>query len=265
VAVLFPLSRIYSPLRPRLDDLYRGGTAGFFIALATLGHVILTPELKTNVPEIPWLQLAIAIGMFWRGTMVFSAVGIVGLYAYGVVEYDLFHLLDYPIFLGLAGYLALSGLEAKLFGLRPLDVSRWAAGITLIWASVEKWAYPQWTYPLLQSHPTLAMGFYANYYMNAAGVVEFGLAFGLLWTPLVRRLSALVLISMFISAIGPFGMIDAIGHSMIIVILIGIFVDEEPDTARPPLEAVLYFLGALVMVLAAYYGIHAAMFGTMIW
>jgi len=265
VAVLRTLDRIGRPMRARIDDLYRAGTGGFFVALATLGHVILTPELKTDVPQIPWLQLLIAIGMFWRGTMVFSALGIAGLYAYGIVEYGIFHLLDYPIFLGLAAYLALSGLNAKLFGLRPLDVSRWAAGITLIWASVEKWAYPQWTYPVLESHPSLAMGFYANYYMNAAGVVEFGLAFGLLWTPLVRRLSALVLISMFTSAIGPFGMIDAIGHSMIIVVLIGIFIDDEPNVARPPLEAVLYFLGALVMVLAAYYGLHAAIFGTLIW
>ena len=45
------------------------------------------------------------------------------------------------------------------FGLRPLDVARWAAGLTLMWASVEKWAYPDWTYPLLQKSPSLTMGF----------------------------------------------------------------------------------------------------------
>jgi hypothetical protein len=109
------------------------------------------------------------------------------------------------------------------------------------------------------------MGFYANYYMNAAGVVEFTLAFGLLWTPLVRRLSALVLGSMFVSAIFPFGMLDAVGHLMIIVILIGIVVDDRPVFAKPPLEAVVYFIAALVIDLAAYYGLHAALFGTLIW
>lgn len=263
--VLNTLDLLCKPLRPRLDDLYRAGTATFFVAIAVLGDLILTPELKTNVAWIPWFQIAIALGMFWRTTMVLSALGIAGLYAYGVAEYGIFHLLDYPIFLGLAFYLGLSGLDRDLFGLRPLDVSRWGAGITLIWASVEKWAYPQWTYPLLQAHPGMAFGFGNEYYMNAAGVVEFSLAFGLLWTPLVRRLSALVLTAMFISAIIPFGMIDAIGHSMIIVILIGILVDEEPKFAKPPLEVVGYFFGALIMVLAAYYGLHSALFGTLIW
>jgi hypothetical protein len=28
-----------------------------------------------------------------------------------------------------------------LRGVRPIDILRWTAGITLMWASVEKWAY----------------------------------------------------------------------------------------------------------------------------
>jgi hypothetical protein len=264
-AVLRTLDLISSGLRPRVDDIYRAGTATFFVALAVHGGIILTPDLQVDWPQLAWFQGAIALGLFWRSTMVLSALGIVALYVYGVAQYGIFHLLDYPIFLGLAGYLALSGLNRNFLGLRPLDVSRWAAAITLIWASVEKWAYPQWTFPLLQSHPAMAMGFYENYYMNAAGVVEFSLAFGLLWTPLVRRLSALVLASMFISAIVPFGMLDAIGHLMIIVILIGIVVDDQPDRAKPPMESIVYFLATLVIDLAAYYGLHAALFGTLIW
>lgn len=259
------LDLVSAPFRARIDDLYRAGTGAFFVALTVLGGIILTPELKTDVAQIRWLQAAIALGMFWRPTMVLSAIGIAALYLYGVTQYGIFHLLDYPIFLGLAAYLALSGLQSRLFGMRPLDVSRWAAGITLIWASVEKWAYPNWTYPLLQSHPEMAMGFGRAYYMDAAGVVEFALAFGLLWTPLVRRLSALVLFGMFVSAIIPFGIIDAVGHLMIIVILIGIAIDDQPDTLRPPLESVAYFFAAMVMDLAAYYGLHAALFGTLIW
>jgi hypothetical protein len=264
-AVLQTVEALGRPLRGRIDDLYRAGTGAFFAAIAVMGGIILTPELKTSVPEISWFEIAIAVGMFWRGTMVLSALGIAALYAYGVAEYGIFHLLDYPIFLGLAAYLALSGLKTTCFGLRPLDISRWGAGVTLIWASVEKWAYPQWTYPLLAAHPQMAFGYGDAYYMSTAGVVEFSLAFGLLWTPLVRRLSALVLTAMFISAIIPFGMVDAVGHLMIIVILIGIFTDDQPDSAKPPLEAVGYFIGALVTVLAAYYGIHALIFNTLIW
>ena len=264
-AILAALDRMTGWIRPRVDDLYRAGTAAFFIALWTLGGIILTPELKTHSPLIPALQLAIAVGMFWRPTMVLSAFGIVALYAIGLAQYGFFHMLDYPIFLGLAAYLACSGLAIDPFGVRPLDIARWAAGLTLMWASIEKWAYPDWTYPLLQNDPSLAMGFYVDYYMSAAGVVEFSLALGLLWTPLVRRLSALVLIAMFAVAVVPFGKIDAIGHSMIIVILIGILVDREPAIRRPPISAMAYYPAALAATIALYYGVHALIYGTMIW
>lgn len=263
--ILAALDRLSGWLRPRVDDLYRAGTAAFFVALWVMGGVILTPELKTTSPLIPLLQLAIAAGMFWRPTMVLSAFGIVVLYAIGLANYGLFHMMDYPIFLGLAAYLACSGLGIEPFGVRPLDIARWAAGLTLMWASVEKWAYPEWTFPLFQSDPGLAMGFYRDYYMSAAGVVEFSLALGLLWTPLVRRLSALVLVAMFTAAVVPFGKIDAIGHSMIIVILIGILADREPAIRRPPIQTMAYYPAALAATISLYYGVHALIYGTMIW
>jgi hypothetical protein len=264
-AILATLDRLTGWLRPRVDDLYRAGTAAFFLTLWALGGIILTPELKTNSPAVPLLQLAIAAGMFWRPTMVLSALGIVVLYGVGLADYGLFHMLDYPIFLGLAAYLACSGLKIEPFGVRPLDIARWAAGLTLMWASVEKWAYPQWTFPLLKSDPGLAMGFYIDYYMSAAGVVEFSLALGLLWSPLVRRLSALVLAVMFTAAVVPFGKVDAIGHSMIIVILIGILTDREPAVRRAPITTLAYYPASLAATISLYYGVHALIYGTMIW
>jgi hypothetical protein len=264
-ALLGVLDRLTGWLMPRIDDLYRGGSAAFFITLWALGGIILTPELKTTSPYIPLLQVAIAGGMFWRPTMVLSALGIVVLYGVGLANYGLFHMLDYPIFLGLAAYLACSGLKIEPFGVRPLDIARWAAGLTLMWASVEKWAYPEWTFPLFKTNPSLAMGFYVDYYMSAAGVVEFSLALGLLWSPLVRRLSALVLIAMFASAILPFGKIDAIGHSMIIVILIGILADREPAIRKAPISTMAYYPASLAATMALYYGVHSLIYGTMIW
>jgi len=252
-------------LRPRTEALYRGGTAVFFTALFALGGIILTPELKTNWSVIPWLEAAMVVGMFWRRTMIFSALGIAFLYAYGVTTYGIYHMLDYPIFLGLAAYLGLTGLDLKLFDLRPLDVARWAASLTLMWASIEKWAYPDWTYPLLQSRPEIAFHLDPTFYMIAAGVLEFSLAFSLLWTPLVRRSAALVLAFMFISAILDFGKIDAVGHLMIIVILFGIIADDKPDEQHPPLLAPVAYLAALAFYLVAYYGLHEMIYGTSVW
>ena len=66
------------------------------------------------------------------------------------------------MFLGVAAYLALMGMQSQFFGMRPLDVVRWAAAITLMWASIEKWAYPQWTFPLINDNPSMTMGYDPN-------------------------------------------------------------------------------------------------------
>ena len=251
-------------IRARTDDWFRAGTGAFFVALFSLGNIIMTPELKTDVAIIPWLQAAIALGMFWRSTMALSAAGIVALYAYGVEKYGIFHMLDYPIFLGLALYLAMAAHHVRIGSLRAIDVARWAAAITLMWASVEKWAYPQWTYPLLVQHPDLSFHYSPAFYMTAAGFMEFSLAFALLWTPLVRSLAAAVLTFMFVSAVFEFGKIDAVGHLMIVVILITVGADNGPVVRRAALAPIVY-AGALALDFAAYYGIHAVIYGTRIW
>src|SRR6266404_5923370 len=201
-AVLRVFKRFSSGAEARVELLFRASIAVFFFTLSLLGNIILTPELKTDVVAISWLQAAIALGMFWRPALLVSAFGIGILFVFGVVKYGAFHMMDYPIFLGAAVYLGLVSREVNwLFNLRHLDFARWGAAITLMWASVEKWAYPQWSTPVLQAHPKLVVGLDSAFYMTAAGVVEFGLAFALLWSPLVRRLAATALAAMFISAV----------------------------------------------------------------
>ena len=100
--------------------------------------------------------------------------------------------------------------------------------------------------------------------MTAAGFMEFSLAFALLWTPLVRSLAAAVLAFMFVSAVFEFGKIDAVGHLMIVVILITVGADNGPVVRRAALAPIVY-AGALALDFAAYYGLHAVIYGTRIW
>ena len=261
LAMLRSLDRVTWFLRDKTDVLVRAVLGGFFVALWMNGGIILTPELKTTVAWVPWLQLAIAVSMIWRQTLVLGALGMATLYVYAIDQYCLFHLMDYPIFLGLAAYLVLSAVRATPFGLRPLDVLRYATAITLMWASVEKWAYPQWTFPLLATHPEMTFGFTPEFYMRAAGLVEFALAFTLACGPLMRRTSAIILTAMFVSAVFEFGKIDALGHSAIIVVLLAILADNElPAPRRSLATAPAYFCASLAVTVLAYYGVHAAFF-----
>ena len=262
--MLRAMNRATRLLEENTELIIRGGCVFFFVAIWVVGGIILTPELKTNAAWIGAVQLAIAVGMMSRRTMPLSGLGIFVLFDYALWNYGAFHLADYPIFLGVAAYVALTGAQTKFFGARPIDVVRWTAGITLMWASVEKWAYPEWSYPLFIQHPNLTLGFTPEFYMRAAGAVEFALAFALMWTPLVRRIAAILLSAAFISALFDFGKLDLIGHTLIVVVLIGIVADSGSETllTRRPWLVPLAYAGALSLFLTTYYLAHMVLFGT---
>jgi hypothetical protein len=266
LAMLRALDRVTCLVRENIETIFRAGCAFFFIAVWAIGGILLTPELKTDSLIVGAIQLGIAAGMLSRRTMPLSALGIFALFGVGVWQYGAFHLADYPIFLGVAAYLALVGGQTDFFGWRPIDVLRFAAGITLMWASIEKWAYPEWSYPLFIQHPEMTLGFTPDFFMRAAGAVEFALAFALIWTPLVRRVAAVMLAAMFVSAVVEFGKIDLIGHSLIVVALFGIIADDggKPARSRDSALLPLGYAVSLVVFLATYYTAHAALFGTAI-
>ncbi len=261
------IDRVTNGLRLHTETMMRAVCSFFFISIWAIGGILLTPELKTTSPLVGVLQLVIAAGVLSRRTMPISGLGIAVLFGIGVRDYGVFHLADYPIFLGVAAYLALVGLQKDLFGIPPLDVVRYATAVTLMWASVEKWAYPEWSWPIFIEHPGITFGFDTEFYMRAAGVVEFTLAFALLWTPLVRRFAAAVLAGMFISACFEFGKVDTIGHSAIIAVLFAIVGDNraraESDRRRPWLAPV-GLCAALTVTLFVYYVGHAMLFNTTI-
>jgi hypothetical protein len=147
-------------------------------------------------------------------------------------DYDLFHLYDYlALGLGLAGYLLLSGFKDGAWHDLRFAVLRWGIALALMWSSMEKFMYPQWFLPLLEAKPFLAFGIPFGPYTTMAGVAEFTLGFGLLWTPLVRRLSAAALFLLMFAAVYPFGRVDLIGHATILASLLVILADPMRERA----------------------------------
>jgi len=256
--------------------ILRASAFVFFFSLFVYGLVehpfLLTPELTTDYKLISWLQLAIALCALYRYTTPLIGVGIVILYVMSVAQYGIFHSLDYLIFLGVAYYFSASLAKGERWITSRYIVLFAATGLTLLWASIEKWGYPQWTYPLLEKDPSLLMSMSPYIYMMLAGFVEFNITFVLLGSVSVfSRTIALGLAAVFVLAIYEFGLIDAIGHLLIITILI-ILVVRGPTKARYflalPDKSVwteayfmtgLYFL-AFVMIFLAYYGLYFSMY-----
>lgn len=273
--VLAAMDRVTAPVALRADDFMRAATAAFFVAIFAVGGVYLTPDLQTPSELVSWAQLAIAAGIFSRRTMPFSAAGIIALWLIALRDYDFFHLLDYlALGVGVAGYLLLASLDDQRWREKRFAVLFWGVAIALMWSSLEKFAYPEWFYPLVEEKPFLTFGLPRDVFIPMAGVAEFTLGFGLIWSPLVRRLSAISLLVIFTTAVYPFGRIDLIGHAMIMAALVLIAVDPARKDAAQATTAPLPALRtrrmvtvpaalslALVAVASGYWGLHAAFYG----
>jgi hypothetical protein len=257
------LNRWTGSLHRRSDDLLRAVAAISFVLLWADGGLILTPELKASHTWISAIQLLIPIYLFGRATLPAAGAAIILLFGYGAATYGLFHMLDYPVFLGLGVFFALSvSRNPKLIAFRFLCL-RWAVALSLLWPAMEKFVYPGWVAPIAIMHPEITLGFDVATVVTAAGVVEFGLAFALFWTPLVRRLAALVLMLLLVAATFDFGKVDAIGHSMIVIILLVVFANPggKPEYSRPVLAPVVAAAG-LPAAIFLYTGAHTLAYGS---
>jgi hypothetical protein len=247
----------------------RLGVSGFLAAVFLYsglhGGMILTPELKTDAQWVRWLQLGMAVLVLIPRAAFLAGVGIVFLYGYAISQYGVFHLLDYPIFLGVALYLIIESFYGQ--GRRELaqTVLRVLTAVTLLWAGIEKFAYPEWSFQLIADRPGMVLGLDPEFFMVAAGFVEFCAAYLLLTGMLSARAAALVLLAFFVSAILGFGVIDAIGHSVIILVLM-IFAlsinpvahrfDAKGGIAATAVRHTCFFFGALLVFMALYYSGH---------
>ena len=205
-------------------SIMRVATFVFFAALCVyracgIGFV-LTPELHCSNPFITLIQFFAAIFTLHKKTLPLTGVAILTLYAIGLADYGLFHMLDYLIFVGIGAYFLLSSLENGRWSTHRYSILILCTGATLLWASIEKWGYPQWTYPLLRREPELLMGMTPHFYMILAGFVEFNITFLLISSfSFFARIIAIGLNAVFILAIYKFGLVDAVGHLLIITIL----------------------------------------------
>lgn len=262
------LDRITDPLWQRMDDFLRFVISMFFVAIFSIGGVYLTPDLTTPAEWVSWSQLLIAILVFSRRTQPLAAACIIGLWLLALRDYDFFHLLDYlALGVGVAGYLVLDASNNPTWRKHRFEILRCGVAVALMWSSLEKFAYPQWFYPLVEERPFLTFGLPRDVFIPMAGIAEFTLGFGFIWTPLVRRLSAIALFIIFSAAVYPFGRIDLVGHALIMAVILGIIADRDRATSfftRFKQQTWSVYIGlftALVLFGSAYWGIHRLIYG----
>jgi hypothetical protein len=267
-AALDGLDRLTRPVWGRLDDYVRAIVAAFFVAVFSVGGIYLTPDLKTPAGWVSWAQLLTAAAVFWRATMPLAGAGIAALWLLALRDYDLFHLFGYlALGLGVAAYLALAALPPERWRAQRFEALRWGLAAALMWSSLKEFAYPAWFHPLVVEKPYLTFGLPRDAFIPMAGVAEFTLGFGLLWTPLVRRLSAVALLAIFASAVWPFGRIEIIGHGLIMAMLLTVAADHSRRSHMlaalkgPPRNIPVGLAAVLALFASGYWGLHVAFYG----
>lgn len=257
--------------------IMRGATCIFFAAVSVYGFMgngfFLTPELKTDYRWVPFLQLGIAACAFHPRTVPLIGLGMVTLFVAAVAQYGIFHLLDYLILIGVAYFFFAASIPRAGWLTSRYIVLYATTALTLLWAAVEKWGYPSWTYPLLARDPDLLMGFEPRTYMVLAGFVEFNLTFLVLSSAsLLSRALALGFGSVFALAIYKFGVIDAVGHLLIIAILVvlvlygptkgrNMMVLEDKSLFTEAYFMINNYVYWFALIFLAYYAIHFLSYG----
>lgn len=264
--ILAGLDKATGALWERRDDFMRFVIAAFFVAVFAVGGVFLTPDLKTPHEWVSWMQLLIAALVFSRRTMPLAAAGIILLWVLALTQYEFFHLLDYlSLGVAVAAYLVMEASDRPGWREHRFVVLRWGVAIALMWSSLEKFAYPDWFYPLVEERPFLTFGIPRDVFIPMAGVAEFTMGFGLLWTALVRRLSAIALFVIFNAAVFPFGRMDLVGHALIMAVIVIIAADPMPQVRfairRPLLAIPASLVAALVVFASGYWGLHYMLYG----
>jgi len=257
------IDRMTATLHRRADDLLRSVAAVSFALLWADGRLILTPELKASSLWLSAIQLLVPLYMFYRATLPAAGVGIIVLYGHGIATYGLFHMLDYPVFVGLGVFFVLSVAQDEKLQAFRFDFLRWTLAASLLWPAMEKFVYPGWVAPIAITHHEITLGFDVTTVVTAAGVVESGLSFALFWTPLVRRAAAAVFIVLLTSATFDFGKVDGIGHMVIITIFLVVLADR-PGTPKRCLPILAPVIGGMAVpaVIFLYTGGHAIYYGS---
>lgn len=241
----------------------------FFVAIWSIGGIVLTPELNHESLWISGLHIVMIISLLSPRTCWVAGVGIFILWGYSAVNYGFFHLSDYMIFLGIALFVIFYSCPALRVGEhKRFNILYGAIAFTLLWASIEKFVYPHWSYPIIEEFPHISMGLSKEAFMDLAGFGEFVLAFMLVATVGIGFWSATTgLALIFTAAIWDFGKVDAIGHLAIIIALLMMMVygpsklnfrlaNLHPKPFINACLVTLVFTVSLVVFFVIYYGIR---------
>lgn len=204
---------------------------GVTLLLSWQANTLLAPYLNLTDPLVGWFQFVVALLLLFRATTPLAGLGVLALYAIGVIQFGAFYMLDYFLFVGVGIYLLVSDApNVRIRGLR-IPALYFTVGFSLFWVGLEKIIYPQWGLYILEQNPQLTLGLDTRFFLTAAAFVELALGY-LLIIGLLERPIALAVTLVFLMTTLVFGKTEVIGHTIIHAALL-VFLLEGPGRVYP--------------------------------
>lgn len=208
-------------------------TIGATLLLSWQQDSVFAPELLVS-PWVGWIQFAIALLLLFPRTVPIAGISILLLFAYSIVIFGAFHMVDYLHYIGIGWYLFVATSNNTALRESRIPALYITVGFSLAWLGLEKLFYPQWSLYILQQHPQLTLGFEADFFRIGAAFVELGLAYLFLICLFERPIAALVTL-VFMTTTTVFGKVEVIGHTAIHGALIVFLLEGPGKFYRPPI------------------------------
>ncbi len=204
---------------------------GAVMLLSWQDDALLVPELNHSASWLGWYQFGLALLLLFRKTAAISGLGLILLYVFGVEEFGVFHMLDYPLYIGVGYFLMAPFLPNAKLRNAAMPVLLATLGFSLSWVALEKIIYPQWGLYVLHHQPELTMGLNMAFFLKASAFIEFSLGFVVI-IGLMKRQVALLITGVFFITTMTFGKVEVIGHTLIHAVLIVMLLDRRPAPER---------------------------------
>jgi len=185
-------------------------------------------------PIPTWLRVAQGVTgalLLIPNTRRLGALGVFALYLLGAARFGLHPLLDYLAWPGAAYYLAVHSTNAKDSGVPVLYIT---TGLSLAWAAIEKWVFPDMALDILTHNPIPTFGFPQDAFLVLSGWIELGVAY-LLITGVLNRFLSLVVTLLFVMTSSLFGVREITGHWLLHAILLTFLIEGTGRYITPVL------------------------------
>jgi len=182
--------------------------AGIPLLAAGIQGYLLHYELAPIPTWVSYAQIATGLLILVPSLGKVGGAALLTLYATGIGLFGVHPMLDYVSWLGVVYYLLAFGTRLQVASIAILYVT---TGLSLSWAAIEKWVYPQMAFDIIANHGIPTFGFPAVLFLVLAGWVELSVGY-LLITGVLNRLLALVVTLLFVLTSSLFGLAEVLGH-----------------------------------------------------